>query len=86
MHLNKGKYGNDLKLSFFSLKNHREMWMIHTVLPTPTNPRHNSHFNGYGLRWFLISPLIDIKETLGIYPFSLGFQIRKFLLLFLVFR
>ena len=86
------------------------MWMIHTVLPTPTNPRHNSHFNGYGLGWFLmdengntlfkiygtqplqighggsISPLIDIKETLGIYPFSLGFQIRKFLLLFLVFR
>jgi CubicO group peptidase (beta-lactamase class C family) len=51
--LNKGKYGEDLKSSLFSLKNHREMWRLHTVLPTPTNPRYNCHFHGYGLGWFL---------------------------------
>ena len=48
MHLNKGKYGNDLKSTLFSLKNHNEMWRLHTVEETNTFPRYNSHFNGYG--------------------------------------
>lgn len=34
MRLNKGKYGIDLKSSIFSLKNHNEMWRIHTVTET----------------------------------------------------
>ena len=51
--LNKGMYGKDLKTPLFSLKNHQEMWRIHTVLETNLNPRYNSHFNGYGLGWFL---------------------------------
>ena len=51
VHLNKGRYGTDLKTSLFSLKNHNEMWRIHTVLETNHNPRYNSHFNGYGLGW-----------------------------------
>ena len=51
--LNKGKYGPGLKSSLFSQANHNEMWRIHTVLPTNTNPRYNSHFNGYGLGWDL---------------------------------
>ncbi len=53
LHLNKGKYGIDLKSPLFSLKNHHEMWRIHTVLETNDNPRYNSHFNGYGLGWVL---------------------------------
>ena len=53
LHLNKGKYGPDLKTPLFSLKNHQEMWRIHTVLETNQNPRYQSHFNGYGLGWFL---------------------------------
>ena len=53
VHLNKGRYGTDLKTSLFSLKNHNEMWRIHTVLETNHNPRYNSHFNGYGLGWVL---------------------------------
>jgi len=53
LHLNKGKYVIDLKSPLFSLKNHHEMWRIHTVLETNQNPRYNSHFNGYGLGWVL---------------------------------
>jgi CubicO group peptidase (beta-lactamase class C family) len=60
--LNKGKYGNDLKTSLFSLKNHNEMWRLHTVQQTNPNPRYNSHFNGYGLGW----GLTDIKGNLRV--------------------
>ena len=60
--LNKGKYGNDLKTSLFSLKNHNEMWRLHTVLETNPNPRYNSHFNGYGLGW----GLTDVKGNLKV--------------------
>ena len=60
--LNKGKYGNDLKASLFSLKNHQEMWRLHTVLETNPNPRYNSHFNGYGLGW----NLSDVKGNLEV--------------------
>lgn len=59
--LNKGKYGPGLKSSLFSLKNHNEMWRIHTVLPTNTNPRYNSHFNGYGLGWDLSDSKGNLK-------------------------
>jgi hypothetical protein len=62
MHLNKGKYGNDLKSTLFSLKNHNEMWRLHTVEETNTFPRYNSHFNGYGLGW----DLCDMKGNLSV--------------------
>ncbi|MES2731009.1 MAG: serine hydrolase [Bacteroidota bacterium] len=60
--LNGGKYGTDLKKSLFSQKNHNEMWRLHTVLETNRNPRYNSHFNGYGLGWFLT----DVKGNLKV--------------------
>lgn len=60
--LNRGKYGADLKTSLFSLKNHHEMWRLHTVLETNRFPRYNSHFNGYGLGWFLA----DVKGNLKV--------------------
>jgi CubicO group peptidase (beta-lactamase class C family) len=60
--LNKGKYGADLKTELFSLKNHREMWRLHTVEETSQNPRYNSHFNGYGLGW----DLADVKGNLKV--------------------
>jgi hypothetical protein len=63
LHLNKGKYGIDLKTPLFSLKNHREMWRIHTVLKTNQNPRYNSHFNGYGLGWILSDVMGKFKVT-----------------------
>jgi CubicO group peptidase (beta-lactamase class C family) len=61
--LNKGKYGNDLKSSLFSLKNHHEMWRIHTVTETNPNPRYNSHFSGYGLGWGLSDVKGNLKVT-----------------------
>jgi CubicO group peptidase (beta-lactamase class C family) len=60
--LNKGKYGSDLNKSLFSLKNHNEMWRLHTVQETNPNPRYNSHFNGYGLGW----GLTDVKGNLKV--------------------
>jgi len=60
--LNKGKYGDDLKSSLFSLRNHSEMWRLHTVRETNPNPRYNSHFNGYGLGW----SLSDVKGNLKV--------------------
>jgi hypothetical protein len=68
LHLNKGKYGHDLKSPLFSLKNHREMWRIHTVLETNNNPRYNSHFNGYGLGWGLTDVVgkFEVSHTGGL--------------------
>ncbi len=63
LQLNKGKYGIDLKTPLFSLKNHREMWRIHTVLKTNQNPRYNSHFNGYGLGWVLTDVVGKFKVS-----------------------
>ena len=60
--LNKGKYGPDLKSTLFSVKNHREMWKIHTVEEANPSERYNSHFNGYGLGW----GLSDIKGNLSV--------------------
>ena len=60
--LNNGKYGHELKSSLFSMKNHREMWRLHTVEETSTFPRYNSHFNGYGLGW----NLSDMKGNLSV--------------------
>ena len=59
--LHKGKYGDSLKSSLFSLDNHNEMWRIHTVEQTNRNPRYNSHFNGYGLGWDLSDEKGNLK-------------------------
>jgi CubicO group peptidase (beta-lactamase class C family) len=61
--LNKGKYGADLNTSLFSLKNHNEMWRIHTVMETKSDPRYNSHFNGYGLGWSLTDQKGNLKVS-----------------------
>lgn len=68
MRLNKGKYGNDLKSTMFSLKNHNEMWRLHTVFENNPNPRYNSHFNGYGLGWGLtdINGKLKVSHTGGL--------------------
>ena len=53
LHLNKGKYGNNLEKKLFSETSQNEMWKIHTTLEPDRNPRYNSHFSGYGLGWRL---------------------------------
>ncbi|MBD8489700.1 serine hydrolase [Echinicola sp. CAU 1574] len=60
MQLNEGKYGENLEQQLFSEASQREMWKIHTTLNVNINPRYNSHFNGYGLGWFLT----DVKGNM----------------------
>lgn len=62
VHLNKGKYGEQLQKSLFSEDNQREMWKIHTVLDASRNSRYNAHFAGYGLGWFLT----DIRGNMSV--------------------
>ncbi len=61
--MNKGKYGTDLKSNLFSLKNHSEMWKLHTVLETNPWPRYNAHFTGYGLGWFITDEKGNLKVS-----------------------
>lgn len=60
LHLNEGKYGEKPEEKLFYKESQEEMWKIHTVLDVYNEPRYNSHFNGYGLGWFLT----DIKGNL----------------------
>lgn len=62
LHLNNGKYGEELEKQLFTEANQQEMWKIHTTLSVNRNPRYNSHFSGYGLGW----GLEDLKGNLSV--------------------
>jgi len=62
MHLNKGKYGENLDKQLFSEESQREMWKIHTSTDVNKYSRYNSHFAGYGLGW----GLTDIKGNMSV--------------------
>ncbi|WP_104734074.1 serine hydrolase [Hanstruepera ponticola] len=68
LHLNKGKYGNNLNSQLFTTSNHYEMWKIHTVMDVNRNPRYNSHFAGYGLGWNLtdVNGNMQVSHTGGL--------------------
>jgi CubicO group peptidase (beta-lactamase class C family) len=53
VHLNGGKYGENLQYRLFSEENHQEMWRIHTPMQSRSHPRYHSRFYGYGLGWRL---------------------------------
>lgn len=53
VHLNRGKYGEDLEKQLFSEDNHKKMWRIHTVFDPDTSTRYNSHFNTGGMGWYM---------------------------------
>ncbi|MDF1575360.1 MAG: serine hydrolase [Bacteroidales bacterium] len=53
VHLNQGKYGENLEHQLFSEASQLEMWKIHTPIPMKPNERYNPHFSGYGLGWRL---------------------------------
>jgi len=53
VHLNGGKYGENLENQLFSAASQNEMWTIHTPIPVRPNSRYNPHFYGYGLGWRL---------------------------------
>jgi len=54
VHLNEGRYGENLEKQLFSAASQREMWTIHTAIPVKPDSRYNPHFSGYGLGWRLI--------------------------------
>jgi hypothetical protein len=53
VHLNGGKYGENLENQLFSAASQREMWKIQTTIPVRPDERYNPHFSGYGLGWRL---------------------------------
>ncbi|TDD96203.1 serine hydrolase [Flavobacterium cellulosilyticum] len=53
MQLQHGKYGSEKQNKLFSEKEQNEMWQLQTIIPTTSRAPYNTHFNGYGLGWFL---------------------------------
>ena len=53
VHLNGGKYGENLEKQLFSEASQREMWKIHTPMDVRPDHRYNPHVSGYGLGWRL---------------------------------
>jgi len=53
VHLNGGKYGENLENQLFSAASQKEMWKIHTTIPVRPDKRYKPHFSGYGLGWRL---------------------------------
>ena len=60
VHLNQGKYGNDLSKQLFTERSQREMWRIFNSHVTYPNKRYNMQFSGYGLGW----ELVDIRGNM----------------------
>jgi CubicO group peptidase (beta-lactamase class C family) len=61
LHLNHGKYGEDLSKQLFSERVHEEMWTPQTIIPVRTPNAYNTHFNTYGLG-FSISDVKGYKQ------------------------
>lgn len=53
MQMDKGKYGEGGKSQLFSERTHNYMWQPHTIIPVGNNTPYNTHFNSYGLGWFI---------------------------------
>jgi CubicO group peptidase (beta-lactamase class C family) len=51
--LNGGKYGDHLQYRLFSEKENREMFSPQTILPVRNSGTYNTHFEAYGLGWFM---------------------------------
>lgn len=53
VHLNGGRYGEQLENQLFQSSSQDEMWKIHTPMSVRSHPRYRSRFSGYGLGWRL---------------------------------
>jgi CubicO group peptidase (beta-lactamase class C family) len=65
VHLNGGKYGENLENQLFTAASQSEMWRIHTPIPVMPHERYNPHFAGYGLGWRLgdINGKMSVSHT-----------------------
>ncbi len=68
MHLNNGKYGTDLSKTLISKDIKKEIISPQTILPTNGPGPYNSHFNAYGLGFFLqdAKGFLQISHTGGL--------------------
>ncbi|MBS1557584.1 MAG: serine hydrolase [Bacteroidetes bacterium] len=57
LHLNHGKYGDNLSKKLFSEEVHEEMWTPQTIIPVRNPGPYNTHFASYGLGF----GLADVK-------------------------
>ncbi|MBS1489491.1 MAG: serine hydrolase [Bacteroidetes bacterium] len=57
LHLNHGKYGDNLSKKLFSENVHEEMWTPQTIIPVRNPGPYNTHFASYGLGF----GLADVK-------------------------
>ncbi len=62
MQMNNGKYGDNLQKRLFSEGVHEEMWKPQTIIPVRGTNQYNTHFESYGLGWFL-SDVNGYKEA-----------------------
>lgn len=55
LHLNEGRYGDDLENQLLTEESYAELWKPHTNIEFNVKPRppHQSHFRAYGLGWFI---------------------------------
>jgi CubicO group peptidase (beta-lactamase class C family) len=53
MQLHKGKYESNPEKKIFSEQQQNEMWNLQTPIPVSNPGYYNTHFNGYGLGWFV---------------------------------
>jgi len=53
MHLNEGKYGEQLEKRLISEESQRMMWKIHTPIDARPTARYRNRISGYGLGWRL---------------------------------
>lgn len=53
MQMNDGKYGDGLSKQLFSTAVHDEFWTPQTIIPVRGTNSYNTHFQSYGLGWFL---------------------------------
>ncbi|MBS1951582.1 MAG: Beta-lactamase class C-like and penicillin binding proteins (PBPs) superfamily / DUF3471 domain [Cytophagales bacterium] len=61
LHLNHGKYGDNLSKRLFSENVHEEMWSPQTIIPVRNPGTYNTHFASYGLG-FGISDVKGYKQ------------------------
>ncbi len=68
MHLNRGKYGEEMKQQLFNIPISNEMWTPQTIIPVRGTNSYQTHFKAYGLGWVLtdINGFLETSHTGGL--------------------
>lgn len=73
LHLNEGRYGDQLEKVLFSGESQHMMWKVHTPIDVKPTDRYRNRFSGYGLGWrlsdqdgqFVVSHTGDVSGMLS---------------------